>query len=284
MNEWLKKRYEHRKKKILKKPFKNLFWLIVIMFFLPVMIWVLYVLGDYGYGFFMTSLSVGDALVFVSSILVFLGTIALGALVLWQNHNFKKKNDEKDKFLLHVENEKIRVQYLPQFLIQSADIENWHDKRGLLPVSLRHNHLLMNRSKSYAYSKGKWVADGMYPVVERGKEGAVWSIVNCGNNTAHQVKLSLTINGEKRDNEKATSIKKDDEIFVHIGIDPSISLGEGAVFSIRYFDSFQNVYLQEYKLIEKDNEVLLLSFTPVTLIKRSKSMDIQGFAKKQSNH
>lgn len=54
--------------------------------------------------------------------LTFIGTITLGSLTLWQNKRIKEESDSKDKRILFLENEKLRLQYLPSFLFQGFTV------------------------------------------------------------------------------------------------------------------------------------------------------------------
>ena len=55
--------------------------------------WTLFFIGDQGYVLVNTSLSVGDALGFYGSLITFLGTISLSALVMWQSHQNRLKDE-----------------------------------------------------------------------------------------------------------------------------------------------------------------------------------------------
>jgi hypothetical protein len=62
---------------------------VLLIVSIPVLIWLVYFIGRNGKGI-PTGISAGDLLGFYGSLLAFAGTIALGALALWQN---KKAND-----------------------------------------------------------------------------------------------------------------------------------------------------------------------------------------------
>lgn len=67
---------------------------LVVVLTIPILINELYKIGlktDSGY---VTLWEAKDVLVFYGSFLSFVGTVALGMLVLWQNQKFKKENDK----------------------------------------------------------------------------------------------------------------------------------------------------------------------------------------------
>ena len=43
----------------------------------------------------------------------------LGMLALWQNQEFKEETNQKDKLLIKLETEKIRLEHLPQFFFKN---------------------------------------------------------------------------------------------------------------------------------------------------------------------
>lgn len=95
MNEWIKKLCVSIMRQIKQQPYKWGFWCIVIvLIFVPMAIWLIYLLGDYGVVFIHTSLGVGDVLSFYGTVLTFVGTVALSALALWQNKQIALKSQE----------------------------------------------------------------------------------------------------------------------------------------------------------------------------------------------
>lgn len=95
MDEWIKKLCESITRRAKQKPYKWGFWCIfVVLIFVPMAIWLIYLLGDYGVVFIHTSLGVGDVLSFYGTVLTFAGTVALSALALWQNKQIALKSQE----------------------------------------------------------------------------------------------------------------------------------------------------------------------------------------------
>ncbi len=73
-------------KKCKKKPYlMGLIFAVVVLVFIPAIIWLCYFLGDNGVCLIQTSLTVGDALGFYGTVLSFIGTTALGVIAVWQN-------------------------------------------------------------------------------------------------------------------------------------------------------------------------------------------------------
>lgn len=105
MNYWLKAKYYETKSKVLEKPYSYIFWYFLLLFFIPLLIWFAYFLGDSGFVLINTSLRVGEALGLYSSLLTFIGTVVLGALVLWQNIIFKKENDKSQNRIEQLANQ-----------------------------------------------------------------------------------------------------------------------------------------------------------------------------------
>lgn len=77
----------------------------------------------------------GDIISYIAGFEAFIGTTFLSFLALWQNQQHKQENDNKDKRLLDVENEKIRLSNLPQFLIQTADYKKAVDPNTRISAS-----------------------------------------------------------------------------------------------------------------------------------------------------
>ncbi len=67
-----------------------------MLMIVPVIIWLLYYIGDSGLILIYNSPSIGDTLSFYGSLLAFIGTICLGGLAFWQNI---KANDINEKLL-----------------------------------------------------------------------------------------------------------------------------------------------------------------------------------------
>ena len=86
MNEWIKNLCKGITERAKQKPYKWGFWGIVIMLILfPLLVWVLYLIGDNCCILINTSLPVGEALGFYGAILSFVGTVSLGIVTLVQN-------------------------------------------------------------------------------------------------------------------------------------------------------------------------------------------------------
>lgn len=79
-----------------KKNYPNIYfyikYIIIILFFIPLIIWISYFIGDRGYILIYTSLNIGDALGFYGSVLSFIGTVSLGIVALWQGHKANQIN------------------------------------------------------------------------------------------------------------------------------------------------------------------------------------------------
>lgn len=222
--------------------------------------------------------SAGDLITYIAGFETFIGTVSLSALALWQNNKFKKLNDEKDMMFLQVENEKIRLSYLPQFLVQTADAEKCVDIRYQLSSELADKYVPLNKFKTYGFFIKKdiceWIPTEKHPIIEKGTENRIFSIVNCGNNTAHQVKISICIGDKCYSSEKSSSVQKDDEIFFYFGLNQEVTVDEKIILIIRFFDCFQNVYEQKFEIINSPDCLYLISYGDIGLVKRNISMDL----------
>lgn len=218
----------------------------------------------------------GDVISYIAGFEAFIGTTFLSFLALWQNQQHKQENDNKDKMLLEVENEKIRLSNLPQFLIQTADYQKAVDPNAKISAPNR-DIVVLDYLKTHGFfvnSAGTyWIPYDKIPGIERNQLNKLISVVNCGNNTAHQVKLSITINGKEYPDEKALSVKKDDELYLYIGIDNGTSMQDDLILTLRYFDCFQNVYEQKFFLINEPDCIYFKSYSDVKLISKNKSME-----------
>jgi hypothetical protein len=81
---------------------------------IPLIIFILYLIGDNLVVIINTSLTVGDALGFYGSILSFIGTVILGCVAIWQNNNANKNN----KRLTDIEERRHTLELQP-FVIMS---------------------------------------------------------------------------------------------------------------------------------------------------------------------
>lgn len=218
----------------------------------------------------------GDVISYIAGFEAFIGTTFLSFLALWQNQQHKQENDNKDKMLLEVENEKIRLSNLPQFLIQTADYQKAVDPNAKISAPNR-DVVALDYLKTHGFfvnSAGTyWIPYDKIPGIERSQLNKLISVVNCGNNTAHQVKLSITINGKEYPDEKALSVKKDDELYLYIGIDNGTSMQDDLILTLRYFDCFQNVYEQKFFLKNEPDCIYFKSYSDVKLISKNQSME-----------
>lgn len=119
MNTWLKVQYNKIKSKVLEKPYLYGFWIIFVFLLMPLLIYFTYFIGDSGFVLIKTSLRVGEALGFYGSFLTFIGTVALGALALWQN----KKANYINKRLSLLEKERFKLELQPFVLITNWGIK-----------------------------------------------------------------------------------------------------------------------------------------------------------------
>lgn len=108
-----------------KKKYSNIYarlrFITILLFLIPIMIWILYFFGDKGYVLIYTSLKVGDALGFYGSLLAFIGTLFLGILALWQN----KKANEINMHLLDITKESIELEkqkYMSFILVEDVKL------------------------------------------------------------------------------------------------------------------------------------------------------------------
>lgn len=93
MNEKLKELCESITQHIRRAPYKWGFWCVTITFILiPLLIWILYFIGDNCRILINTSLSVGEALGFYGASLAAIGTIALGVVSIIQNNRATQLN------------------------------------------------------------------------------------------------------------------------------------------------------------------------------------------------
>lgn len=216
----------------------------------------------------------GDIISYVAGFEAFIGTAILSFLALWQNQQHKQENDNKDKMLLEIENEKIRLSNLPQFLVQTADWRNVVDSSS--SISSKPDIVTLDYHKTHGFFINEfgtyWIPYDKIPGIDRKELSKFVAIVNCGNNTAHQVKLSINVFGKTFPDEKVFSVKKDDELYLYIGIDRKIPFQNDLVLTLRFFDCFQNVYEQEFKMENTPEYFRFISFSDVKLISKNQSM------------
>lgn len=248
---------------------------IIALFFIPMLIVHILFKWNSNIEWLQAEWGAGDVISYIAGFEAFIGTAILSFLALWQNQQHKRESDENDKKLLAVENEKIRLSNLPQFLIETADYHKAVDPSKRI-ASTDKDIVVLDYAKTHGFfintSGTYWIPPGKIPGIERSALTNFMSIINCGNNTAHQVKLSMTVDGTEYKDEKVFSIKKDDEIYLYIGLDSNITIQQELVLTIRFFDCFQNVYEQKFHLTNVPECVYLISYSDVELIKKNGSM------------
>jgi len=215
-----------------------------------------------------------EVLSYIGSYLSFVGTLSLGGVAYWQNRKIQEESFKKDKIIFNLENEKMRLEYQPSFLAQTAIVRDWSIQAGIIENMRAYQ---MDKDKSYIYyvreEDSNWLDMSTHPIVpeERAKEAI--SIINCGNNTAHQVKFSMKHENSKILSDKSISVTKDEQVFLFISYDKNDKLEKNLVLNIRYFDTFQNVYEQDFMFYEENDEFMFKSYADVNLVKKSKMMN-----------
>lgn len=251
---------------------------LVLAFLLPLLVVHILYEVKLGIKWIESNWEAGDLLGYIIGFESALSTVILSVLALWQNIKFKKDSDAKDELFLHIESEKIRLAYLPQFLIQSADAEKCIDTNYQLSPQYSEGYVLLKKFDTYCFMYDKttpqWQPDEKYPVIEKKHINRMFAIVNCGNNSANQVKLSVKIGDQKYTSEKSTSIQKDSEIFFYFGCSKGSELPKDVSLCIRYFDCFQNVYEQEFNIVDRGDYIELGTYTDANLVSRSSAMKL----------
>ena len=97
MNDRVKKLCERVIKSIKEKPYQWGFWIAFVLVLIPILIWLSYFIGDCGFVWINTSLSVGDFLGFYGAILSFIGTTFLGIVAFKQNEHHNREQDYSEK-------------------------------------------------------------------------------------------------------------------------------------------------------------------------------------------
>ncbi len=220
----------------------------------------------------------GDVISYIAGFEAFIGTTFLSFLALWQNQKHKQENDAKDKKLIEIENEKMRLSNMPQFLIQTCDFT----KAIATNVALSQEHqnfVPLVHAKTHAFFiQGDdigWAPADKITVIDKTKLTGFISLVNCGNNTAHQVKLNMKIGDKTYGDEKVYSVQKDDEMFLYLSINPKTKISEDLILQLRFFDCFQNVYEQGFRIKDIQSAMLVVSYADIQITKRSASMNLQ---------
>lgn len=212
---------------------------------------------------------------YASGVFSFIGTIFLGTIAFWQNKQLHNESKKKDKIIFNLENEKMRLLYMPSFVHQTAKLSDWSIEEKI--INNIHTYI-MDNERGYLFSIQdnliEWAKQDMFPAIPDVRVREVMAITNCGNESAHQVKLQMNIGDKVFECDKAMSVKKDDSLFLFLSWNKDIEINEEMFLTIRYFDTFQNVYTQKFKILEKDGERLLKSFSDVELIVKSEMMKI----------
>ena len=91
MNEILEKFWKDTKKRVTQKPYSwGTITAICSLIIIPIIIWVFFLIGDNGFVLINTSLEVGDALGFYSSVVASIATLILGVIAVMQNNRLQK--------------------------------------------------------------------------------------------------------------------------------------------------------------------------------------------------
>ena len=219
----------------------------------------------------------GDVIAYIAGFEAFIGTTLLSVLALWQNQKHKQENDLRDQKMLQIENEKIRLTNMPQFLIQSCDYTKAVDYRVKLSTDMQDRVALDFKRTHGFIAQGEpftWIPADKVPAIDKASLPKFISLINCGNNTAHQVKLKMKIGSKEYGDEKVTSVCKDDELFLYLSINPSVTIDEDMILTIRFFDCFQNVYEQSFLIKDYQGSMIVKTYADINLVHRSPSMTI----------
>lgn len=251
----------------------------VVAFFLPLLIVHFLYQVNFGVKQIESAWDAGDLLAYIVAFASAICTGILSTIALWQNFKFKKESNQKDELLLHIESEKIRLAHLPQFLIQSVNEDRCVDTNHQLSPDLSVENVLLKKFDTYCFNYNQtdpgWQPNNKYPVIPKEYIDRLYSIVNCGNNSAHQVKLTIKIGDKLYASEKTTSVPKDKEIFFYFGCSNGTNLPDDVSLCIRFFDCFQNVYEQRFKIKDTGDFIELITYTDVDLVSRSSVMNLK---------
>ena len=257
----------------------KLFIIIILLFAVPLIIVHVLFKWKSNFEWIQAEWSAGDLISYIAGFEAFIGTTFLSFLALWQNQRHKQENDAKDRKLIEIENEKIRLSNMPQFLIQTCDYTKAIDPN----VSLSQNYkgyVPLTHAKTHGFFiQGDaigWAPADKIPIIDHTKLTGFISLINCGNNTAHQVKLSMRIGDKTFGDEKVYSVQKDDELFLYLSINPKATLNEELILHLRFFDCFQNIYEQSFRIKDVQIAMLVVSYADIQLVKRSNSMNLQS--------
>lgn len=250
----------------------------ILLFVVP--LFVVHVLFKWNSGikWIQAEWGAGDIISYIAGFEAFIGTTFLSFLALWQNQKHKQENDAKDKKLIEIENEKIRLSNMPQFLIQTCDFTKAIDPNITLGENYQEFVPLVHTKTHGFFIQGEeigWAPADKIPIIDKNKLTGFISLINCGNNTAHQVKLNMIIGNKTYGDEKVYSVQKDDEMFLYLSINPTANISEDLILQLRFFDCFQNVYEQSFKIKDIHSAMLVISYADIKISKRSSSMNLQ---------
>jgi hypothetical protein len=123
----------------------------------------------------------------------------------------------------------------------------------------------MDRNKSYLFIINgdgyQWLDNTKIPCVPENRVNEVIAIINCGNNTAHQVKAIMQIAEKRYTCDKSYSISKDDQIFLFVSWGDNVNINSNLSLKLRYFDTFHNVYEQTFEIGELNGTILIKSYS-----------------------
>ena len=100
-----------------------------------------------------------------------------------------------------------------------------------------------------------WNSEDDLPFVNETWENGIFSITNCGNNTAHKIQLKIFAEGYEVANKNITSLKKDDVMYLQVSIDPELEFKSTLKLSISFMDSFFNFYEQSYYIFTSQSQM-----------------------------
>ena len=172
----------------------------------------------------------------------------------------------------------MRLSNMPQFLIQTCDFTKAIDSSITLD-SIYQGYVPLVHTKTHGFfiqgTDIGWAPANKIPVIDQKKLSGFISLINCGNNTAHQVKLTMKIGDKTYGDEKVYSVQKDDEMFLYLSINPEENFNEDLILQLRFFDCFQNVYEQSFLIKDIKTAMLVLSYADIKIVKRNQSMNLQ---------
>ncbi|SMC17453.1 hypothetical protein SAMN02745134_00332 [Clostridium acidisoli DSM 12555] len=243
-----------------------IFIVIIVIFILCIVVIQLpYAIGKY-HSFVIINFHASDLLTFLGSYLGLAGTIFLGLITIWQNKKLREESKAKDINRLYSENERIRLQYVPSFLIQGMSSEEQRDIHSE-NVAKESLWTLINQTNPYTFQfdnkELKWI-DSHWVSIRK-----CFQILNCGNNTAQDVKIIIKINENEYPCVKTFSIDKNSTIYFRVDFDKStFTLNENTLLLLRFKDTFQNDYEQIFKMYVKDDNIYIENNSKINIVNR----------------